>query len=341
MPFIDDPFRPIDYTETSKLAHQIGRAAAEKQQELLLQNVRGDIQERMTKAFGDATGPFGYPMPSAVAKEVDALIAGLSSDCKGLISNGPVRIAKTPSAFEFIEGERADVSVIATDDVDHDREVIIVKGIRLDAFKKTGMPVTWAHNYTALPVGHGMWIKHDADKTRLLAKTHYYDRPEDWQGDWMADAVFHLIKNGSMLGKSIGFIPMKVHAPTPDDLKKRPELADATLVFDEVVMIEYAVTPVPANPNAIVQAVGKAIRSGVGIPDLILDDFGITFPSPPPGIDWKALGLDEEITEDIAAELSKTNDLMSTSEVKELVQQAVARAIADIPALLKRDVWGY
>ena len=63
-------------------------------------------------------------------------------------------------------------------------------------------------------------------------------------------------------GKSIGFLPLNVRAPTPDEISKRPQLRGAK-VIDRWVGVEYAVVPVPCNPDAEMQAVAKGMELGL------------------------------------------------------------------------------
>ena len=119
--------------------------------------------------------------------------------------------------------------------------------------------VTFAHRYDQLPVGRALWIKRDGE--RLKAKTRYAPRPDHWNGDWLPDAVWHMIQGGDLRGKSIGFLPVAGGPPTTEDIARRPAWKSAAWVHRKTLLLEYAVAPVQSNPEALVEAVGKGVLS--------------------------------------------------------------------------------
>src|SRR5205085_6322383 len=86
----------------------------------------------------------------------------------------------------------------------------------------------------------------------------YPTRPATWpEGDpWPPDKVLALVQAGMLQGKSIGFLPLKVHAPTDRELEQHG-WRDCGLVIDEWLLLEYACVFLPANQNALVEAVSK------------------------------------------------------------------------------------
>src|SRR5439155_21793921 len=76
---------------------------------------------------------------------------------------------------------------------------------------------------------------------------------------------------GLLMGKSIGFLPTKAHAPTDDEIKKDADLQSVRRIIDEWLLLEYACVYLPCQQNAVVEAVSK----GVKIPDDILELFKI------------------------------------------------------------------
>ncbi|MCD6404719.1 MAG: hypothetical protein J7M19_02715 [Planctomycetes bacterium] len=202
------------------------------------------------KAYGDAEGPFGFPMKSAVAKEVERIWKGLPRECREM---GFTRVAAAAASLEIKDGERADVSLVTTDCVDRDSEVMLPAGGDWSQFLKNPI-VTFAHRYDELPVGRALWVKRyrDAEVNGWLAKTRYTERPGDWQGQWFPDAVWHFVKSGDLPGKSIGFLPLEVSPPETDELEKRPALTGVHAVIRRWLALEYAVAPVQSNPEALV-----------------------------------------------------------------------------------------
>src|SRR5438309_1898716 len=104
-------------------------------------------------------------------------------------------------------------------------------------------------------------------------RQHYGAVPDGWPGDreWVPDVAFSLVQSRLLNGKSIGFLPVKVHTPTDDEIT-RHGWQGVTLVIDEWILLEYACVFLPAQQNAVVEAVSKAapglsedLRSALGI----------------------------------------------------------------------------
>jgi hypothetical protein len=205
----------------------------------------------------------GFQLPQSLARKIDALSRTLPRDFTYR------RIARKADSFTLDAGERTDVSLITTDALDRDGEVVLPSGGDWSDYNRV---VTFAHRYDQLPVGSNWWIR--ARGNGLIAKTHYPDRPTDWgEGPWLPSAILHLMQQPvpTCTGKSIGFLPLSVRGPTVEELSRRPELKNAA-VIDRWVGVEYAVVPVPCNPEAQMQAVAKGLELGVidnAIADLI------------------------------------------------------------------------
>lgn len=289
-------------------------------------------------AYGGVEGPLGIPMSDELALAVQEIIgtdgAKLPAECRELIEDGPLRRTKVASSIDLVEGERADISVITTDSVDRDREVILPKGIDLKQFRKAGMPVTFAHKYDELPVGRGLWIQQRKDPPRLIAKTQYHKAPDDWTGPWLPDAVWHLLKNDGLRGKSIGFIPLKIHSPTPDEVRATPEWADVRMVYDEVLLLEYAVAPIQSNPDALVQAVAKIKELVVEVPSCIFDECGITVPSPFV-LEAPAEAHTHEVTQ---AGQQSASPVLTRQEIQRQMDKAMRDVLADVPRITKEHI---
>lgn len=245
------------------------------------------MPKSIKKYYGKAEGPLGFPMHDRTAQALDDLLKRqpkeIREQFRSVIGNqsvdGYCRVWKAPAATDLKPEERADVSLITTASVDRDLEVVLPQGGDLRQFRQNPV-VTWAHNYHALPVGRAMWIqreKHDDPrKDGFSAKTQYTVRPEGWGGDWFADAVWSMVQSGELRGKSIGFLPMDGRVPKEEDLKARPELAKVRFIISKWVLLEFAVAPVPSNPDALVQAAAKCKQFGIALPQPMLDASGLT-----------------------------------------------------------------
>jgi hypothetical protein len=216
------------------------------------------------KAFGDCEGPFGLPMKSAVARYIDEVCRSLPESQRVL-----KRVSFDTLDMTFVDGERADVSIITTPACDRQHESMNPLGADWTQFQKAGMPVTFAHKYDQLPVGRGAWVKRN-DKG-WIGKTLYMTRPDEWPVDepWFADAVWHGVRQGMLKGKSIGFIPVAAHEPTAVELKAMP---DCVRIIDKWLALEWAVAPVPVNPEAMQLACAKG-----EIEPCLLDALGLKY----------------------------------------------------------------
>jgi hypothetical protein len=117
--------------------------------------------------------------------------------------------------------------------------------------------VTLNHNYAEPPVGRSLWRKRvqEGALVGIKAKTHYPTRPADWSaGAWPPDVAFDLLQSGLLLGKSIGFLPLKVREPNAHE-------KGARLVVEEWLLLEYACCYLPMQPNSVVEQILKATRS--------------------------------------------------------------------------------
>lgn len=230
------------------------------------------------KTYGDCTGPFGFPMDSVCAKSVEDLFKALPKDCQDL---GLMRVAKVSSVQDFAEDERADISFITTDSVDRDGEVMYAKGGDFTQFRKNPV-VTFAHKYDELPVGRCMWLTQDEKSGRKgwKAKTQYTPQPKNWPASlpFFPELVWHYVRERCLPGKSIGFLALEVRSPEPKEIEQRPELSKVRRVIPKWLALEYAIAPVPCNPDALVSSTAKARKKGLTVSETLLDAFGMIIP---------------------------------------------------------------
>jgi hypothetical protein len=202
-------------------------------------------------------GPLGFPLTDKQAFAIEALLKALPREPayayrKTLIQKQPTEIS-----------DRSDVSWISTEDPDRANDVVIAKGMNDSQFRLNPI-VTLNHSYAQPPVGKSLWRKYvkDGELRGIKAKTQYPPRPADWNPpgadrDWPADTAFALVQSGLLLGKSIGFLPTKIHLPTEKELGQ-PGWDKVNLVIDEWLLLEYACVYLPAQQNAVVESVSKS-----------------------------------------------------------------------------------
>lgn len=201
------------------------------------------------KIYGDCIGPLDFPMSDEGARDLE----------KKLDSGeyAPFRFIKNNAFESFNAGERADISVISDASLDKDGEVIDPDSLNFSQFQKNPV-VAFNHRYDLPPVGKSMWQKKTA--TGWKAKTRYLDRPKEHPSEesWLPDTLFHLVKSGSMKGKSIGGA-VKMRQPTQDDANRLGfDLNKCKAISDSVEVWEYSVCPIGANHNSVVEAISKS-----------------------------------------------------------------------------------
>jgi hypothetical protein len=251
--------------------------------------------------------------------------------------------ARAPT--ELNPGERSDVSWISTECIDRMGEVVLAKGMNDSQFQHNPL-VTLGHAYWVPPVGRSLWRKRVKDGTPpnglvgIKAKTHYPPRPENWPENdaWPPDKVLALIQAGLLQGKSIGFLPLKVHVPDEKEVQKNGWKEQVNLVIDEWLLLEYACVFLPANQDALVESVSKGV---IDLPSDFLQamglDAGLARSAPSP--ESPAGGRPGGSPLGAAAGALNQARIVPFTALEE-IQKAVARAIEnlDYDALAERCV---
>jgi hypothetical protein len=230
-----------------------------------------------SKFYGPAHGPLGFPMTDRAARALDAVLASLPR-------TGEYEYRKTSTArppTELNPGERSDVSWITTESIDRTGEVVLARGMNDSQFQSNPV-VTLGHRYDLPPVGRSLWRKRVKDgappggSSGIKAKTHYPPVPPSWPAGqaWLPDNVFALVQSGLLQGKSIGFLPTRVHVPDAEESRRAGWGETVGLVIDEWLLLEYACVSLPANQDALVEAVSKGavelapeLRQVLGLPE--------------------------------------------------------------------------
>ena len=139
------------------------------------------------------------------------------------------------------EDSRTVVAVISSASVDRDKEVLLPKGANFDNYLKNPV-VLWGHQSSDPPIGKALWVKRGQKQITAKVKFATTERGEE---------IWELFKGGYLNAFSVGFIPLKGHQPTPDEIRKMPEWAEARFVYDEWELLEFSPVTVPANPDAL------------------------------------------------------------------------------------------
>ena len=189
-------------------------------------------------AYGPTEGPLGFPMLDRQARQLDTLLKALPKSKEHAYRKAVT--AKAPT--ELNPGERSDVSWITTESVDRTQEVVVASGMNDGQFTANPL-VTLQHAYSLPPVGRSLCAS--ASRTALssaLMPRRSIPGPAGFLArgrPWPPDRVPSLVQAGLLNGKSISFLPLKVHFADEKESKKYgwpPE----TLVIDEWLHLEYA-----------------------------------------------------------------------------------------------------
>ena len=208
-----------------------------------------------THHYGPAEGPLGFPMLDRQAFAVDAILKKLPNDDAYAYRKSLLE----PATLEIPPGDRTDVSWITTENPDRMHEVVRARGMNDGQFRLNPL-VTLNHAYWAPPAGKSLWRKvvNAGDIKGVKARTYYPHRPNGWsEKEWIPDVAFALVQADLLRGKSIGFLPTKVHVPDQKEIDQNG-WGKTSLVIDEWVLLEYACVYLPAQQNAVVEAVGKS-----------------------------------------------------------------------------------
>jgi hypothetical protein len=206
--------------------------------------------------YGATLGPLNFPQTDRAAKALDTLLRSLPHTPE----YGYRKAVSLKAPTELNPGERSDVSWISTESVDRMGEVVVARGMNDSQFQANPL-VTLGHAYWMPPVGKSLWRRRvkDGSLVGIKAKTQYPPRPDNWPAaeTWVPDKVLALVQAGLLQGKSIGFLPTKVHIPDEKEVRKNGWGEQVSLVIDEWLLLEYACVFLPANQDALVEAVSK------------------------------------------------------------------------------------
>jgi len=164
-------------------------------------------------------------------------------------------------------GESRNVTfTISTGAVDRDRDTVKVEGWRTDAYRKNPV-VLWAHDSRSLTLARADFIGTSSGQLRATARFAApgkdYD-PAGWPSDHPSpETVMLMLRGGFLNATSVGFIPMK--SMWNDER--------GGFDFAEQELLEFSIVPVPANPEALIdaKAAGIDVSAFRGWAERILD----------------------------------------------------------------------
>ena len=183
--------------------------------------------------------------------------------------------SKGSADLKVDDGAREFLAKVSTGGRDRDNEIVNPKGIDWKNYEKNPV-ILWSHKYDEPAIGRSLWVKRWTEKKGAnTTPIGIMSKGVVAQGVSKAEDVFSLMQQGILKTVSIGFVPVKGHQPTADDIKTNRDLKDINYVHDEVAMLEYSIVNVPSNPEATIDAVSKG---SIEIPITLQQDLGIYVP---------------------------------------------------------------
>jgi len=162
-----------------------------------------------------------------------------------------VRKGWTCSEVRSIDVDKRIVDfVISTDAVDRMGDIVSVDGWNLKAYKKNPV-ILFGHDHSSPPIARSLSVKVEEikkNKNALVSRAEFM--PAEISP--FAFSIFQMYVQGYMKATSVGFIPLEYKF---SEEKDRPYGID----FVSQELIEYSAVPVPANPEALVDARSKGI----------------------------------------------------------------------------------
>jgi HK97 family phage prohead protease len=126
---------------------------------------------------------------------------------------------------------------ISTDVIDRQKDVVDPAGWHVDDFMKNPV-VLFGHDYHSLPVARALSVTGDEHGLSMVAQFPAKDVYP------FADTVYQLVKAGYLNATSVGFSPVK--------WERDPEIGGTR--YHEQTLLEVSIVPVPANPQALIEA---------------------------------------------------------------------------------------
>lgn len=149
---------------------------------------------------------------------------------------------------------------INTDCLDRYQTVIFPRGMRCENFN-ANPTVFWNHDASKPPIGKNLSLK--TYDRKIVARTLF--TPRGMNPD--ADTIFEMYADGFLNAWSVSIDPIAFGAPTPDEIRKRPEWAGARCMYREWDLFEYSCVTIPGNQEVC----RKAIERGYNLAGWTVD----------------------------------------------------------------------
>jgi HK97 family phage prohead protease len=146
------------------------------------------------------------------------------------------------------KSDRSLTFTISTATVDRQSDTVSLDGWDFENYLKNPV-MLWAHDYSHLPIAAASKVWKYG--TKIKASVDFVPADMPVIGPF-AEAVFQMYKGGFLNATSVGFLPKKWKWAEDD---ARPYGID----FSEQELLEFSAVPVPANPEALLEAKSTGI----------------------------------------------------------------------------------
>lgn len=146
-------------------------------------------------------------------------------------------------------------ATITTPSLDRDSEVLLPEGMDATDWLKNPV-ILWNHD-PGQPIGTGSDLKRRRGEWKATGTLAQRPESHPDAAEWFPDTVHSLMKQGVIGGVSVGFIPSETRRPTGKDRATFGE--NVSRVFNKWKLLEFSVTPLPANQDALITSVSKGL----------------------------------------------------------------------------------
>ncbi len=157
--------------------------------------------------------------------------------------------------MEYLSGYEGRVIkyIFSDETVDRYGDIIRQDGVDLDNFKKNPV-IQLFHNYSMFSIG--MSIKTWTEDKKTVGYVLFLDDRVDDSG--VSERAFKMARAGVLKAGSVGFMPIEARMPTGDE-RAAWGMSPYGVEYTKSELLEYSLVPVPANPNALQDAISKGL----------------------------------------------------------------------------------
>jgi len=221
----------------------------------------------------------------------------------------------------------------STESRDRMGDEIKVSGWDVKNYKKN--PVfLWAHNYDEMPIGRAKKVRRDKEKNALVFDIEFAPA----EANPKAEQVYQLYKQGFMSATSVGFQSMKSEwiEEEEDEKSNKDDDRQPGRRFKKQELLELSAVPVPANPEALIQARSKGMIELPRELEKLYVDYKYKQEKKARDTSNDTKGTEFIHTEELSEEVKTDNDIL-TPEIKQAVIEFVQKEFARLNATRQED----